>query len=183
VDAESILILMTAKKLNPEIDIILELLNKTSEIHAMESGADQIIVRGSMSSSAIVKLIKNPGSWDFLSQLFSTNMNILEQSNNELSGNNFGDPYKNIEANNRKIISVKRGEKYILRPSENEIYNGEPLILIENSVYYEKLNKHCMISVEIGQRLSRLVKGARLRVWFRRDTRVQIPPSAFYKPV
>ena len=28
------------------------------------------------------------------------------------------------------------------------------------------------------QGLSRLVKGARLRVWFRRDTRVQIPPSA-----
>jgi hypothetical protein len=29
------------------------------------------------------------------------------------------------------------------------------------------------------QGLSRLVKGARLRVWFRRDTWVQIPSPAF----
>ncbi|MHB1439900.1 MAG: potassium channel family protein [Cuniculiplasma sp.] len=135
IDAESILIVMTAKKLNPEINTIIELLNKTSQEHAIESGADEIIVRGEMSSSAIVKLIRNPGSWDFMSSLMSTpeRMDIIEKREENLKGKTFKEIYRAIETENRKIIAIKQNDDYRLRPSDDTVYAGEPLIILEKS--------------------------------------------------
>ncbi len=133
IDAESILICMTAKKLNPEVNVIIEILNKTSRIHAKESGADEILVRGEMSSNTMVKLIKNPGSWKFISALLSHEdiMDIRETQFPKHSNKPFRDIFKIEENNERKVIAVRKGDEFVLRPNDDEIYNGEPVLLLE----------------------------------------------------
>ena len=135
VDAESILIVMTVKKLNPEINTIVELMNKSSREHAIESGADEIIVRGDMSSSAIVKLINNPGSWKFISKIFSQSdgMDFIETTEDDYKGKSFSELYRSVENDWRKIIAIRKGDDYLLRPDENSIYQGELLIILEKS--------------------------------------------------
>ena len=132
VDAESILIVMSVKKLNPEINTIVELLNKTSREHAEESGADEIIVRGEMSSSAIFKLIKNPGAWNFISKIFSQSdcIDFIETRDKNYTGKTFKEIYKSMENDEKKIIAIRKEGDYILRPSEEYVYNGEALIIL-----------------------------------------------------
>jgi K+ transport systems, NAD-binding component len=135
VDAESILIVMTVKKLNPEINTIVELINKSSREHARESGADEIIVRGEMSSSAIIKLINNPGSWKFISEIFSKSdsMDFMETREDDYKGKSYRELYKMAENEWRKIIAIRKGDEYLLRPEEDSIYQGESLIILEKS--------------------------------------------------
>lgn len=135
VDAESILIVMTVKKLNPEINTIVELINKSSREHARESGADEIIVRGEMSSSAIIKLINNPGSWKFISEIFSKSdsMDFMETREDDYKGKSYRELYKMVENEWRKIIAIRKGDEYLLRPEEDSVYRGESLIILEKS--------------------------------------------------
>ncbi|MGP6208062.1 ion channel [Cuniculiplasma sp. SKW3] len=93
-DAESILILLTARKLNKDLKITIELLNESSRVHADEAGADNVIVRGDLSSAAIISALTQPEAGMFLNKMvmssgyFSISQNTFEKMS--------GKPYEEI---------------------------------------------------------------------------------------
>lgn len=75
-DAESILILLTARKMNQNMKITIELLNESSRIHAEEAGADNVIVRGDLSSAAIISAMTQPEAGMFLNKMVMSSGNF-----------------------------------------------------------------------------------------------------------
>ncbi|MGP6294024.1 TrkA-related ion transporter [Caldiplasma sukawensis] len=135
VDAESILIIMTAKKIKPEIKVTIELLNESSRIHAVEAGADNVIVRGNMSSSAILTSITRPEAGHFLnSVMISSGEYIIDEKiYRDMIGYELPDVIQKLIDEGKIPLSLYKDGRYENPFTKNLKYNGEILIFLSKA--------------------------------------------------
>lgn len=135
VDAESILILLTAKKIKPDIKVTIELLNESSKIHAMEAGAYNVIVRGDMSSSAILTAVTRPEAGKFLNNIMvSTGEYIIdEKSYKDMIGRDLSNVIQKIIDDGNIPLSLYKDGIYENPFNKNIKYNGEILIFLSKT--------------------------------------------------
>ena len=77
VDAKTILMGMTIKKMSPGTRVIAEILEHNSEEHAISAGIDETIVRGNLSTMLLSRSIKSPGITRLLKELISETGNFV----------------------------------------------------------------------------------------------------------
>lgn len=131
-DAESILILLTARKMNRNLKITIELLNESSRIHAEEAGADNIIVRGDLSSAAIISALTKPEAGIFLSKMLisSGKFMVSQDSFQDMQGKPYEEVFSRIIAKGGIPLSVYSNGSFQNPYETKGIHNDEIIIFL-----------------------------------------------------
>lgn len=134
-DAESILVLLTARKLNKDMKITVELLNESSRIHAIEGGADNVIVRGNMSSSAIITAITKPEAAIFLNQVVigTGEYEISQGTFKDLKGKTVEQVFRSISEQGSIPLTVYKDRKFQSPYEIKGSYNNEIIIYLKRN--------------------------------------------------
>ncbi|MHB1493160.1 MAG: potassium channel family protein [Thermoplasmataceae archaeon] len=131
VDAESILSAMNIRRLNPNVFIIIELMNEKNSSHAKAAGINEIIVRGKLSSYLIIKSINEGNVGKFIQKLLEPKGKIeIEELSVDKSGSTFEEIYRTIESSGRRVIAISENGQFRNRPDGNETYHGEVMLAL-----------------------------------------------------
>ncbi len=132
VDARSILMGMTVKRANPDAYVIAEILDSSNELHAVNVGIDEVIVKGKLSSQLISNSIEHPGLSKILKDLvYGRGDNELEEIDlKKYSGKPFEAVYKDYDVPGTFILGFRKDGRVVSRISpENSVENHSIIIL------------------------------------------------------
>ena len=136
IDAKSLVAAMTIKKINPDVYIVAELLQRASEIHAREIGVDEIVIRGNISSMLISNAILNPGVSKLYSELLSVNGKL--KFNESAIGPEFlGKPFLELkeymEKTGKIILALRKGDDLFFSPDPKSKIDANYAIFITSN--------------------------------------------------
>ena len=136
VDAKSLVAAMTVRKINPDAYIIAELLQRASEIHAIEIGVDEIVIRGNISSMLISNAILNPGVSKLYSELLSVN-GKLKFNESAIESNFLGKPFlefkEYMEKAGKIILALRKGDDLLFSPDPDSKIDANYTIFISSN--------------------------------------------------
>jgi voltage-gated potassium channel len=133
VDAKTIVSISNIKKVNPQIYVIAELLSRDNEDSARNLGADEIIVRGNVSSLLISNAVLNPGISKIYSELLRTDgkMRFEEVSvDDNFKGKPIREFHDYMEKSGKVVVALRRGDDLVIRPSLDSRLDYDFAILI-----------------------------------------------------
>ena len=124
---------MTIKKTNPEVYVIAELLQRSSEAHARELGVDEVVIRGNVSSMLISNAVINPGVSKLVSELFSPNGKIKFSEiliGPEFIGKSFQELKSWVEKSGNMVVALRKGDELIMNPEHNQHIDASHAIVL-----------------------------------------------------
>ncbi len=137
VDAKTIVSISNIKKVNPLIYVIAELLSRDNEDAARNLGADEVIVKGNVSSLLISNAVLNPGISRIYSELLRTDgkMRFEEVSVDEsFKGKAIREFHDYMEKTGRVVVALRRGDDLVIRPSlDSKLDYDFAILLSQNS--------------------------------------------------
>ncbi|MGC8546264.1 MAG: potassium channel family protein [Thermoplasmata archaeon] len=134
VDAKSILTCMVVKRLNKNAYVILELLRTENSEHAKMAGADEVVVKGSMSSLMISNAVISPGVSRLFYELLrgDDGFRIREyEIGNKYSGKNCRTVYSDFEDGNRVVLGFRNEKEIKIRPDPEKNVTWRYIIIME----------------------------------------------------
>ncbi len=134
VDAKSILTCMVIKKINRNAYVIIELLRSENSEHATMAGADEIVVKGSMSSLMISNAVISPGVSKLFYELLrgDDGFRIREYYiGSKYSGKNCESVYKDFEDGSRVVLGFRNDEDIRIRPGPESTVSWKFIIIME----------------------------------------------------
>ena len=132
-DAKTIVSISNIKKVNPNIYVIAELLSRDNEDAARNLGADEIIVKGNVSSLLISNAVLNPGISKIYSELLRKDgkMRFEEVSvDDSFKGKTIREFHDNMERIGKVLIALRRGDQMVIRPPLDSKLDYDFAILI-----------------------------------------------------
>ncbi|MFZ3590602.1 potassium channel family protein [Bacillus sp. DJP31] len=135
-DMSTILTLVTAKGLNPDLYTIVEMLTKKQISNASRAGANEIIQTNKLTSSVMTNSIVSNGMsetlLDMLDNLAGNNLEyLLATAKNE--GLTYQECLNKLISENILVIGIKRGEEsYINPPPTFQITEFDELLVIRH---------------------------------------------------
>jgi len=136
VDAKTIVSISNIKKVNPNIYVIAELLSRDNEDAARNLGADEIIVRGNISSLLISNAVLNPGISKIYGELLSKDgkMKFEEVSvDDSFKGRAIREFHDHMEKRGKVLVALRRGDHMVIRPPLDSKLDYDFAILISQS--------------------------------------------------
>lgn len=132
VDARTILMGMTIKKISPETRVIAEILEHDSEEHAINAGIDETIVRGNLSSMLLSRSIRSPGVTRLLKDLISGtgDFSIEEKTIKHYSGKRYSDVYQNFSGPDSFVLFFKKEGKIISEVNPSDFVDSDRVVLM-----------------------------------------------------
>jgi voltage-gated potassium channel len=133
VDAKTIVSISNIKKANPQIYVIAELLSRDSEEAARNLGADEIIVKGNVSSLLISNAVLNPGISKVYSELLRPDGKMRFEEvpvDNSFKGKAVKEFHDYMERNGKVVVAFRKGDNIFLRSSLDSIMDFDFAILI-----------------------------------------------------
>ena len=133
IDARTIVMGMNAKRKNPEIRVIAELIEPESEIHANAAGIDEAIVRGKFSSEVMSKAIFSPGVASMVEELISEDgaYKIEEHPLRSLKGKKADEAFRKYSEEGTFVLGFRRGANISYHLNQNDILDFDDIIVLK----------------------------------------------------
>lgn len=133
IDARTIVMGMNAKRRNPEVRVITELLDPDSEDHAQAAGIDQGVRRGKFSTEVMGKAIFSPGVANMVEDLISDSGSYVIQEHplRGLQGaraQEAFDKYANVET---FVLGFRKGKKIVPELEPDDILDFDHIIILK----------------------------------------------------
>lgn len=134
-DAMTILTGMKVKKMNPDAFTIAEILLEKSSEHAEAVGIDEVVVRGTLSSSLLSRAIDLRGlSKVMISMLNGTgSIKIREDDSGRYKGMKIGDVTESFMKAGKFIIGLRKGNIVTSRIDSSGVMDHDSIIYIERT--------------------------------------------------
>ena len=133
IDAKTLVSSMSIRKKNPDVYIIAELLQRSSETHAQELGVDEVVIRGNISSMLISNAVLNPGISKLVSELFAPNGKIRFSEISigpEFMGKSFQEFKSSIEKSGNIVVALRKGDELIVNPERSQHIDASHAIIL-----------------------------------------------------
>lgn len=133
VDARTILMGMNIKKKNPDVYAIAEILDSDNEIHAVNAGIDEVIVKGKLSSMLISNSIISPGVTKVLKNLISGSGDneLSEVDLKKYEEKTFSAVYKEFEIPGNFILGFRKGGTVVTQVAMDQVVGKHSMILLK----------------------------------------------------
>ena len=139
-DARTVLAVLTIENLNPDIYTIAEINNKENQVHLINAGVDEIIVKDAINSQLLVRTALYSGISQVIEQLLSNQSGrqiYMLTAQQEEVGARFIDLLIEYKRETGLIlIGLKRQSKILTNPANNEI------IQIDDKLIYIARSEH-----------------------------------------
>lgn len=134
-DMATILSLVTAKGLNPELYCIVEILTNNQIINAKRAGANEIIQTNKLTSFVMTNSIYTNGLSEtllmMLDHLAGNKLEYIQAVNKE--GESYHECLNNLLTDNILLIGIKRGDESYINPSPGfKIRESDELLVIRH---------------------------------------------------
>ncbi|AKA48973.1 hypothetical protein IX51_07555 [uncultured archaeon] len=133
VDARTILMGMTVRKSNPDTYVVAEILDSANEVHAVNVGIDEIIVKGKLSSQLISNSIDHPGLSKILKDLIygKGDTELKEIDLKKYSGKPFSLVYNEYEVPGTFILGFRKGGRVVSTISPDSSVENHSIIILK----------------------------------------------------
>lgn len=132
IDARTIVMGMNAKRRNPEIRVITELIEMDSEEHARAAGIDQAIIRGKFSTEIMGKAIFSPGVASMVEDLISDSGDYVveEHALKSLQGAKAEEAIEKYSSDETFILGYRKGKHIEARLEPDDVLDFEKIIIL-----------------------------------------------------
>ncbi|MBR9922821.1 MAG: potassium channel protein [Bacteroidetes bacterium] len=149
-DSENVFTVLTARQINPKIQIVSRALNPTSQRKLRLAGANHVIMPEQIGGFYMATLISKPGAVDFFSFLtnqFGTDIQFEEVHFGEVPESCQFKSIRDLRIRKHtqtNVIGFKKPDgKYILNPApETELVSGSSFIVLGTPEQLEELRKY-----------------------------------------
>lgn len=134
VDAKSIFATMVIRKKKPDSYIITELMDSENYDHAKMAGADEIIVKGSMSSLMIYNSVFAPGVAKLFSKLLTGDDGYRIQElvvDRKYFNGTCETFYRENEKGGSVVLAFRKGDEIKIRPLPSDLVIWDSVIVME----------------------------------------------------
>lgn len=134
-DADNVFISLTAKGINPKIQVVARAERPETEEKLHRAGADKVISPSNIGGKRMAMSILKPISVDFVDTIFQTNREeynveeIIVQSRSSLVGQSIKEN-RVREQFGVTIVAIRRDERIISNPHADEPLNAEDLLIV-----------------------------------------------------
>lgn len=135
-DADSVFITLTARDMNPALQIIARAEQKNSEKKLRQAGADRIVMPTIVGARQMVRMITRPGTAQLIDLVTRPSFEDIEldeivlNSNSNWVGSKLGE-IEAIDAEQLMVIAVQRDqEPMIFHPSDNQQLNAGDVLMV-----------------------------------------------------
>ena len=169
-DAANVFITLTARELNPTVEIIARAENPSTEKKLLRSGASRVVLPAVIGGQRMAHLITQPGAEEMLSassgnsplqhELEQIGLKLEEMAvapGSPLDGHHVGD----IELKGNQsflVVAVRHadGEIVVDPPAERKLAGGDTVILLGHAGELPELTRRYVVSQEIMYRGSKM---------------------------
>lgn len=132
IDARTIVTGMNAKRENPEIRVVAELIEQSSEDHAVAAGIDESVVRGKFSTEVMSKAIFSPGVANMVSEIISEEgaYKIEEHPLKSLTGRKASEAFEKFQQADTYILGFRRGSRIVYQLAPEDDLDFDSIILL-----------------------------------------------------
>ncbi len=133
-DAKTILTSMVIRKIKVDAYIIVELFRPENRDHAVLAGANEVIVRGAMSTLLVASAVTAPGVIKLLYELLrgEDGYRIKEyRVDNRFRGKRCGDIYSEMEKEGRVVLGFRLENTIKIRPAGDALNDWESVVVME----------------------------------------------------
>ncbi len=146
-DADNLLLLITAKSINPNLKAVAKADEDESEEKMIKAGADGIVLTEFIGGMRMISEMVRPATVIFLDEMLKSDQEIFRVEdiiiNSESPWN--GKKLKNLGFAGMEgvtIVAIKKADKYIFNPAEDEeLKNGDAVILIGETKKIREIKK------------------------------------------
>lgn len=137
-DADNVFISLTAKGINPKIQIVARAERPETEEKLHRAGADKVISPSNIGGKRMAMSILKPISVDFVDTIFHANHEeysleeIIVQPHSQMVGQTIKEN-KVREQFGVTVVAIKRGERIISNPQAHEALLAEDLLIVFGS--------------------------------------------------
>ena len=125
---------MVIKKLKNDSYIVLELLKEENRAHAVLAGADEVVVKGSISTLLMTSAVTSPGVSKLLYELLrgKDGYRIKEYPIEDgFKGKTCSEMYKEMDIEGRVVLGFRSEDVIKIRPAGQSVVTWESVIVIE----------------------------------------------------
>lgn len=132
IDARTIVMGMNAKRKNPDIKVITELVDLDSEDHAKAAGIDQAIIRGKFSTEVMAKAIFSPGVASMVEDLISDSGSYIVEEHplRSLKGARAEEAFEKYNTEDTFILGYRKGGQIVARLDPDDILDFDKIIVL-----------------------------------------------------
>lgn len=143
IDARTILMGMTIKKMSPETRVVAEILEHDNEEHAINAGIDEAIVRGDLSSLLLSRSILSPGVTELLKDLIvgTGEFSIVEKSIKHFFGQKYSSVYDKFVGRDSFVLFFKKAGKVVKKVEPDEMVECDSVVLMTRKSAQEAKGK------------------------------------------
>jgi voltage-gated potassium channel len=146
-DAENLLLILTAKGLNPKLKIVAKAEEDESEDKMRKAGADGVVLAEFIGGLRMASEMIRPEAVTFLDKMLKSGEKVFRVEDLDITSNTIfaGKTLRLsglLDQQGITIVAVRKGDRYIFNPSENESLEiGDVLILIGETERINKIKK------------------------------------------
>jgi voltage-gated potassium channel len=146
-DADNLLLIITAKGINPNLKVIAKADEDESEEKMIKAGADGVVLHKFIGGMRMLSEMVRPETVTFLDKMLKSHEEIFRFEDIIINSDSpwNGKTIKNLrlsDIDGVTIVAVKKGDKYIFNPSEDEeLKSGDALIFIGETKNVREIKK------------------------------------------
>jgi voltage-gated potassium channel len=146
-DAENLLLILTAKGLNPKLKIVAKAEEDESEDKMKKAGADGVVLAEFIGGLRMASEMIRPEAVTFLDKMLKSGEKIFRVEDLTITSDTIfaGKTIRTsglLDQHGISIVAIKKGDRYIFNPSEDEnLEIGNVLILIGETERISKIKK------------------------------------------
>jgi voltage-gated potassium channel len=146
-DADNLLLIITAKGINPTLKVIAKADEDESEEKMIKAGADGVVLHKFIGGMRMLSEMVRPETVTFLDKMLKSHEDIFRFEDIIINSDSpwNGKTLKNLRLSDMEgvtIVAVKKGDKYIFNPSEDEeLKSGDALIFIGDTKNVREIKK------------------------------------------
>lgn len=135
-DAENLLLILTAKGINPQLKVVAKAEDDESEEKMKKAGADGVVLPEFIGGMRMASVMIRPEAVTFLDKMLKSDGDVLRVEGITIGSDTTfaGKTLKASGVMDKKgitVVAIKKGENYIFNPSHEErLETGDALILI-----------------------------------------------------
>ena len=132
-DARTLMEIIVARSINPNLYIVAELLNENNAEYALRAGADEVIAIGSLTTAAVAAEVIHKGSLKAIMKLLRGSSEISVINSGKYTGLSFRDALIKVREHESGIlIGILRNNEVLISPSDELIIQPtDELIIIK----------------------------------------------------
>ena len=133
-DAENLFIVVSAKTLNPDLQVIARITNPKNEKKLKLAGVDEVFLPEEETGKLVAMLVERPNVSKLLMSILLDDTNpfdieeFLVKPCSPLVGRSVGEVFKGVATG--YLIAIKRGETFLIFPAKEEVIRAGDILIV-----------------------------------------------------